>query len=277
MKPWRVLARLALLLCWVAPSPARAWGDDGHRVIGHIASRMLTEQARAALDECLTEPGYETLAEAATWPDTHARRFRQFDAMKPYHYVNVPARARAYDRQRDCAEGCVVTALEQFVELLAAPELSLAERRNAVYWVAHLVGDIHQPLHVAHPDGKGGNLTRVSYLDLGTQNLHWVWDVGLIEQGLNRSSVTPRSWSALAEQLLGGLKPSAVRSFQRVTAAEALVGESLALAKRHAYATSGMVVDEQYVERTWPVVALQLQMSGVRLAAILNRALARRT
>ncbi len=78
--------------------------------------------------------------------------------MKPFHYVNVDARAPSYQRERDCKNGCVVTALAQFIALLESddPPLSLAERRRAIYWTAHFMGDIHQPVHIAHPDGRGG-------------------------------------------------------------------------------------------------------------------------
>src|SRR5438445_6847342 len=128
-------------------SKARAWGDDGHRVVGELAFRSLSPQAQAAVQEALTEPGYESLAEAATWPDTYARRFAEYNAMKPFHYVNIDPKAPRYVRERDCPNGSVVTALTQLIALLNSknPPLSLSERRSAIYWIAHFMGDIHQP------------------------------------------------------------------------------------------------------------------------------------
>ncbi|HEY6080724.1 MAG TPA: S1/P1 nuclease, partial [Polyangiaceae bacterium] len=168
---------------------------------------------------------YAALADAATWPDTYARRHREYDAMKPFHFVNVAATENAYVRARDCPSGCVVMALEQWITLLGRhdPAPSADERRGYIYWIAHLVGDIHQPLHVAHPDGKGGNVTRLTFFDEGEQkSAHWLWDVGLIE-------------------------------------------------RRPVAGADGDY--DAYARARWPIVAEQLLKAGVRLAAILDRAL----
>lgn len=262
----------------VAPH-ARAWGDEGHRVVGELAWRYLTPAARAAVSEALTDPGYESLAEAATWPDTFARRFHEYDPMKPFHYVDVPATALRYVQARDCANGCIVTALSQFIALLESrePALSLSERRRAIYWTAHLMGDIHQPLHVAHPDGQGGNKTRLSFFDEpDKRSAHWIWDVGLLEQRPRPAGVAPGEpgpeLEALADELVRQLTDAQLRSFQRTTAPEALANETLTLAKRTAFLQSTQLVDASYEMTRWPVVVTQLQKAGARLAAVLNRA-----
>jgi hypothetical protein len=262
----------------VAPK-ALAWGDDGHRVVGELALRHLTPEARAAVSASLNEPGYETLAEAATWPDTFARRFREYDPMKSFHYVNVDADAGSYRRERDCPNGCVVTALTQFVALLGSrdPELSVAERRRCIYWIAHFVGDIHQPLHVAHPDGRGGTATLLGFFELpGKRNAHWIWDSGLIERRPAPASAVASdqpAFRALAEELATGITPRQVQQWQRTTTAEALANEALGLAKRWAFLRASDHVDTAYEASRWPVVKEQLQKAGVRLAAILNRGL----
>lgn len=282
------------LACWlfgaapfaVAPK-AHAWGDDGHRVVGEIAWRYLTPAARAAVSESLSEPGYESLAEAATWPDTFARRDPAYDPMKPFHYVNVEPTAAQYRRDRDCENGCVVTALAQFVWLLEStdPPLSLSERRRCIYWISHFMGDIHQPLHIAHPDRKGGNTTLLKFFEVpDKRNAHWIWDFGLIE----RRPAAPAAladqvasdqpvYRALAEELLAGLTPQRITAYQRVTAPEALANEGLLLARRAAFLKASDHVDDAYEKRNWPIVVEQLQKAGVRLAAVLNRALAPHT
>ncbi|MES1184912.1 MAG: S1/P1 nuclease [Myxococcales bacterium] len=269
----------------VAPK-ARAWGDDGHRVVGELAARYLSPAAQAAVSEALTEPGYESLAEAATWPDTYARRHPEYDPMKPFHYVNVDAKAPSYRRERDCPNGCVVTALAQFVALLESPEpaLSLAERRRCIYWVAHFMGDIHQPLHIAHPDGKGGTATLLGFFEVpDKRSAHWIWDFGLIER---RPPPAPSvadavasdqpPFRALADELAAELTPAARRVFERVTAPEALANEGLLLSRRAAFLTSQDHVDGAYEKARWPIVKTQLEKAGVRLAAVLNHAFAPR-
>ena len=266
----------------VAPK-ARAFGDDGHRVVGELAWQKLSPTAQAAVREALTDPGYESLAEAATWPDTYARRFPEFDPMKPFHYVNVDARAPSYARERDCPNGCVVTALAQFIALLESkdPPLSLAERRRAIYWTAHFMGDIHQPVHIAHPDGKGGTVTLLTFFDAkDRRSAHWIWDFGLIERRPppngalgGASDAAEPGYRALANQLLAGLSPAKVRAWQAVTSPEALANEALSVSRRYAYLQSGDHVDAAYEKTRWPIVAEQLQKAGVRLAAVLERAL----
>lgn len=271
-------------LALVAPK-ARAWGDDGHRAIGELAYRHSTPEAQAALREALTDDGYQTLADAATWPDTYARRFREFDPMKPFHYVNVDARAPSYSRARDCESGCIVSVLAQHVALLSSddPPLTLDQRRRSIYWVAHLMGDLHQPLHVAHPDARGGTRTLLRFFEAeNLRDAHWIWDTGLIERrplpspsDAERVSTDQPAYRALAEELALGLTPAKVREYQRTLSPETLVNESLSLAKRHAYLQSTDRVDAEYEKTRWPVVKQQLQKAGVRLAAVLQRALVR--
>jgi hypothetical protein len=270
-------------LLWVAPK-AHAWGDDGHRVVGEIAWRYLRPDAQKAVSESLTDAGYESLAEAATWPDTFARRYPAYDPMKPFHYVNVDPTAAQYRRERDCPNGCVVTALAEFVALLESsdPPLSLSERRRCIYWIAHFMGDIHQPLHISHPDGKGGISTLVRFFEVpDKRNAHWIWDVGLIERRPPPPPATAATvasdqptFRALADELVAGLSPREAAQLQRVTAGEAIANEGLLLARRWAFLKPSDHVDEAYEKRSWPIVVQQLKRAGLRLAAVLNRALA---
>lgn len=279
----RALWSASVVALWLATtSECWAWGDEGHRAIGELASRRLSPETRAAVDEALTEPGYRTLADAATWPDTFARGRPEYDAMRPFHYVNVQALAASYLRERDCPHGCVVTALSQFVVLLERSKPSeREERRRCIYWIAHLIGDLHQPLHVAHPDGMGGSRTRVPFFELPeAPNAHWIWDVGLLarrppppEWLATRIASDQPAHRALADELMATLTPARAAAYSRTTSAEALADEALAVSRRSAFLESTERVDEAYLLRAWPVAAEQLRKAGVRLAAVLDRAL----
>ena len=185
--------------------------------------------------------------------------------MKPFHYVNVDAKAQSFRRERDCPNGCVVTALTQFVALLESrdPALSLSERRRAIYWIAHFLGDIHQPLHIAHPDGKGGIATLLRFFEApDKRNAHWIWDFGLIERRPPAAAAASDAvasdqpaFRALADELAAQLTPGKVRAFGRTLSPEALANEGLALSRRYAFLHSADIVDAAYESSRWPIVA----------------------
>jgi hypothetical protein len=194
--------------------------------------------------------------------------------------VNVDAKAGSYQRERDCPNGCVVTALTQLITLLNGAPESLAERRQTIYWVAHFMGDIHQPVHIAHPDGRGGTATLLAFFDApDKRSAHWIWDFGLIEHRpllTPAASPEPAPFLGLADELQASLTQAQARAYQRTTSPEALANEGLQIARRFAFLKSHDHVDASYEASRWPVVAQQLQKAGVRLAAVLEHALSQR-
>ena len=123
-----------------------------------------------------------SLAQAAVWPDQIRKTLPQFDRL---HYVDVPRGARAYDRNRDCPQrNCVVEAISWFSRVLGSREAPLAEKQIALSYLVHLVGDLHQPLHIGFLDDAGGTKTLVTFRGK-QQKVHQLWDSGIlqIEQG----------------------------------------------------------------------------------------------
>ena len=133
-------------------TPAFSWFDKGHRIVGLIAQAHLTAEARAEMEKIF--PANMTLADAAIWPDHEGRSIRDFD---PLHYVSIPETAAGYDQARDCPErNCMVEALRWFSEIVADKNAPTMARRLSLYYVAHLVGDMHQPLHAGRIIDRGG-------------------------------------------------------------------------------------------------------------------------
>ena len=174
----RTLATGAALVASVfgaTVSTAHAWGTEGHQVIALIAQSQLTAKARAEVDRLLAQEPGATLASVSTWADEHRN-----PSTAPWHYVNFPRGNCIYDEQRDCPDGrCVVVAIKKELALLAsgAPD---DKRLNALKYVVHFVGDVHQPLHAGYFDDKGGNMYQLQAFMKGS-NLHAVWDTGLIK------------------------------------------------------------------------------------------------
>jgi hypothetical protein len=245
----------------LAPMSALSWYDKGHRIVGLIAHANLTAGARREIETIL--PGSMTLADAAVWPDHEGRGIRDFD---PLHYVRIPENASSYDQARDCPErNCMVEALSWFASVVADRNAPIITRRVALYYVAHLVGDMHQPLHAGRAADQGGIDIRVAYKGV-TTNLHFFWDTNLVDlETGNEEEVASRLTANLTEE---------ERRKWRAGDPARWTTESLMLARSHAYnAGSSAELSDDYVEKARPVVGRRLAQSGIRLAWLLNNAL----
>lgn len=191
MRP--VLRLLAALLCIGAMSTAAAWGQLGHGMVGELAQRHLDRKASAEVAALLAGEPVPTLAGVASWADDlRASDPRQFKATSPWHYINAKGGGCGFDLARDCPDGaCVVGAIDRQRAILADRDQPLEARRDALKFIVHFIGDVHQPMHAGSRTDSGGNAFQVSlrtpiepeayvrnkYIDgvMGT-NLHSVWD-----------------------------------------------------------------------------------------------------
>ncbi|MGZ9219742.1 MAG: S1/P1 nuclease [Candidatus Binatia bacterium] len=250
-----------LLLNLLAVTPANSWFDKGHRIVGLIAQAHLTVAARKEIERIL--PGDMTLADAAVWPDHEGRTIREFD---PLHYVRIPEPASSYDQARDCPErNCMVEALNWFAAAVADKNAPIMMRRLALRYVAHLVGDMHQPLHAGRAADRGGIDVSVTYRG-ATTNLHYFWDANLVDLETGNEE-------EIAKQLTANLTAADRRKWQAGDPKQ-WTDESLLLVRSHGYntGTAGELTDD-YVENARPVVRRRLAQAGIRLAWLLNNAL----
>ena len=250
-----------IVLQLLAVPAAFSWFDKGHRIVGLIAAENLSAEARQEMGKILLEN--TTLADAAVWPDHEGRSVRDFD---PLHYVSIPEHANGYDQVRDCPErNCMVEALTWFTAVVADKNAPIMTRRLALRYVAHLVGDMHQPLHAGRTADRGGVDIRVSYKGTST-NLHFFWDRDLVE-------LEPGNEEEIAKRLTANLTEEE-RLQWRSGNPKQWTDESLMLVRSHAYNSepSGDLSDD-YVEKARPVVRTRLAQAGLRLAWLLNSAL----
>src|SRR5881398_1710612 len=157
MNPRLLLAFAAVAA--LVPSPVLAWGKTGHRVVAAIADTQLSGLARAQVEQILG-PG-ESLDEAANWPDEMRAAPGEFwqKTATPWHYVTL--NGIIYDHAP--AEGDALVALGRFSKVLQDPNASRADKQMALRFIIHLVGDLHQPLHVGKCCDKGGNDVKVTF------------------------------------------------------------------------------------------------------------------
>jgi hypothetical protein len=252
---------ILLLFNLLAASPAFSWFDKGHRIVGLIAEASLSAEARKEVDAIL--PRGMTLADAAVWPDHEGRSIRDFD---PLHYGSIPEDANGYDQVRDCPQrNCVVEALSWFSTAIADKNAPIMMRRLALYYVAHLVGDMHQPLHAGRARDRGGADIRVTYKEQST-NLHFFWDRDLIDLETGNEE-------EIAQRLVGNLSQQERLQWQAGNPRQ-WMDESLVLVRSHAYNTgSSLELSDEYVEKARPIVRTRLAQAGLRLGGLLNSVL----
>ena len=267
MKIWLFVAATAASL---VPAPVFAWGKTGHRVVAAIADTQLSGLARAHVREILG--GAESLDEAANWPDEMRSAPGDFwqKTATPWHYVTV--NGVVYDHAPP--EGDALQALDHFRSVLRDPKASLADKQLALRFVVHLVGDLHQPLHVGKCCDKGGNDVKVSWFGKPT-NLHAVWDSSLVDEEqlsftelaaklerhvrnqdvLDWWDLNPRDWIRESAEIRDTLYPSAPKPANGKKEGEPQAVPELSYA---------------YVYKFTPVMERRLSQAGVRLAAYLN-------
>jgi hypothetical protein len=270
-------------------APARAWGDTGHVIIALIAADRLTPRAKAAVVAILAnDPAGKSLSAVSGWAD----RVRRTTMPETYnwHFVDIPVdrQLETYDAARDCqpdpAKGdCIIAALAREVPKLSGRTRSPTERADALKFVTHLVGDLHQPLHCAERNGDhGGNDVTVTFFGATDEpppsrnrwNLHAVWDNGLIDH-------SRRDPAAFARELGRWIAAQDARAIEGGSMTD-WANETHAVAVAHAYKTArgtaafpavGGRIGKTYYEANIRVVDEQLAKAGVRLAKVLNDAL----
>jgi len=261
----------AVLLILSPVDKASAWGADGHRLICAMAEAKLTPEAKSMLSETLRMGKFldnnadEDFPEACLWPDkarhtTHKGSYEE-------HFINVPKSEDSVDLARDCAAlNCVATAIQRNLVYLsrdAQGKREKARKAAALRFLAHFVGDLHQPLHVGNGEDWGGNKIRVNWYGKKA-NLHGIWDYEI----LKKAGITyPDSLEYLQE-----IKPE--NSAGDVLA---WIRTSFRLARNNAYKdtegnliASGDTLGDAYFERAKPIVMSQISLSSSRLAYLLN-------
>lgn len=261
MPPTLRVLGLALLLA-LLPGAARAWSIFGHELIAELAERRLSPATRAAAHALLRDEGASLVA-VAGWAD-RVRDDPAYAWSDRLHYVNFPRDRCEYLAGRDCPGGdCVVGAVQRFRAELGDAALPRERRVEALKFLVHFVGDIHQPLHCGFGHDKGGNTFQVN-VDGHGSNLHRVWDGLLIAS-------SGRDRTAQLAALDAGTWPAA-GTLDPVAWTE----ESCRIVMQDGFYPRRGRLPASYLERQRPVAEARMRLAAVRLAALLEDALAAR-
>ncbi len=265
-----------------------AFGAFGHRTIAEIANAGLTPSARAQVAELLKVAPRPSLAGLSTWPDElrddpTARELGKRTAR--WHYMNFPKGDCGLSMARACPDGnCLVPRLNEQIALLGNRKLALAKRAEALGFVVHLFGDLHQPLHLGYAFDKGGNDFQVSLSKISASaakpsapmsgiqaqrmgaNLHSLWDTLIFD-------VPKLGLVAEAAQISALPVPSNAASEIN---AELIARESCTMVQASDFYPTKHLISGDYLSQMRPRAQLRAALAGRRLANLLNQTLGTR-
>lgn len=234
------------------------WSKTGHRVVGEVAEQHLTKKAKRAINDLLEG---ESLAAVANFADEikSDRAYRKFSA---WHYVNIPF-GKTYDEIEKNEYGDLVQGVKTCLEIIKDKNSSKEDKAFYLKFLVHLIGDLHQPMHVGRAEDKGGNDIQLQWFGNGT-NLHRVWDSNLIDENGMSFTELAVEYPKMSKQKIKFLQKGSLLDW---------VEESHLLAEKvYASVEVGEKLSYRYSYDWWQTVEDQLQKGGVRLAAVLNEA-----
>lgn len=252
---------------------AVGWGPEGHEIVATLAEARLNQDAKAGIRSLI---GDANLASISNWAD-EIRHDR--DETYNWHFVDTPINASGFSEERDCFlpnnkhkdagtdhHNCVVDRIEIFERVLEDHSAPREERIEALKFLVHFVGDVHQPFHAIGEAAGGNGIAVVEFgsLECGQHrcNLHGAWDSGLIQH----TGMSTEQYVVHLEKVLSDSHINTDGTPQD------WANESHEYA-RSAWLQDGGQVDETYYNNQIKVVDERLAQAGVRLANLLNQGL----
>ena len=230
---------------------ASAWGHKGHSLVAEVAFKYLDAKTK---QNVLSYLNGMSIADASNWMD-EMRSDRKFAYMKPYHYVNFERGSVIKEIDGDN----IINALNKtFSELDNIKSMSNDDVRLRLFYLFHLIGDLHQPLHVGYGDDKGGNSVQVSFFGRGS-NLHKMWDSEIIEyKGLTLDQVL----------MMNSYQPSEITAVKSIDVMSWVKDSRVHL--KGAYNINDAKIGNVYVDENYPEIKQQILKAGLRLASVLE-------
>lgn len=254
-----ILSTLVSLILLFSPpskdSNSMIWGKTGHRVVGEVAANYLTAEAKKEIKRIL---GHESMAIASTWMD-EIRSDPAYNHTHDWHWVTVPD-GMTYEQTEKNPNGDLIDAIISTIEELSEGSLMPKEEEKKLKMLIHLVGDIHQPLHVGTGEDRGGNLIDVEWF-YEPSNLHRVWDSEMIDDSKLSYTELSASINHPTRKQIDEWQNSGVMDW---------VYEAVELRNQVYDLPDDLQLGYRYQYKNFDTVEKQLLKGGIRLAGVLN-------
>jgi len=244
------------------PLSSMAWGMLGHRIVGQIADTYITAKTRAEIRKIL---GNETIAIASTWAD-FIKSDTSFNYLSSWHYVDFASGLNYTQMKESLQQDSATDAYTRLNFLITElKKKNLPKDKKVMYLrlLIHIVGDVHQPLHVSPEGTSGGNSVKIFWFGQSS-NLHRLWDEQLIEyQQLSYTEYTAAiNFTTAAQRKTWQSQPISKWLFESYQISEDLHSDIKEANPRLSY-----LYNFQHVQ----TLNEQLLKGGVRLAGLLNQ------
>jgi hypothetical protein len=263
-----------------------AWGPVGHSLVARLAQSELNSSTNHWINNYIPWDLFNDLSRIASWPDVILYPdSNPFDSNKwqwtrELHFVNTPNWNCEYIPSRDCLNNlCIEGALKNYSQRLIDNNCDYIEQQQALFFLVHFLGDVHQPLHSGFKEDLGGNNVKGFFLN-GTNltNLHTIWDVEIIDARIHRHF---QSDVNLYYQYLKSLMINqTVLINETYNDYKLWIDESIGYVCKQVYLDDNynklnislnFTLGENYFNRNWPLIDQRLAQGGRRLASLLNR------
>ena len=258
-----MIKKLFVTIIFIFSLDASAWWDTGHKLVCDEAYKLLTADTKNYLDPMLKEHG--SFGTACLWADWVKNKDRK--DTRSWHYINLPdSEQNTY--KTSCPEnGCLIAAYYEQLHILKDESQGFRERQEALWFIGHLVGDIHQPMHVGYPEDRGGNGHRLELSD-GTQtNMHKVWDGQIIErlESLHDKDYLSANVTQQIQELLSIPHSADIESWAQES-------RDIAMQQSVGYRNSELkIASNEYLESHFETVQERIALAAVRLSQTLNK------
>jgi hypothetical protein len=269
------------MLTLMSSGAVLAWGNTGHRVVGEVATKFLDIEVRYKAHKILKG---ESLARVSTWPDEIKSEPATYSHTYNWHYTTWQTDDHDHsEHEENASTGLLLKSINEQTAVLRDVNASDEKKAFALKFLVHLIGDIHQPLHVGNGTDQGGNWCKVTFHNKA-YNLHALWDEGMID-------FTNLSYTELAKFVAEGRTIDDIRLARSGNAVDwakeskeivptlypANVVPSPEPMSIRTYCQKEVKPEEmpklayEYSYKFMPIIEKRLYLAGVRLAQLLNQ------
>ena len=230
------------------------WGKTGHRIVGKVAETYLTKNAKTQIKKLM---GHHDLSRMSNWAD-EIKSDPSWKIANDWHWCTIPD-GELYEKDKH--SGKAVEKVNDFISVLKNKKSKKKDRQTALKFLIHLIGDLHQPMHVGNGIDRGGNDIKLKWFNAPT-NLHKIWDSDLI-------NLQELSYSEYSDYLMLNEDRGKIRKWQGDDVL-IYIHESRDM-RIQCYDFSGENLKWEYFYKHKELLEKRLLQGGVRLSGELNR------